>query len=162
MHVYLNVLNGKRGDDIVILVDSLSSSTVVMLQAQVLHSKCSEIMMNLSITFEILKRKMCGNKSKICYFTLIKNKGQKPMQCVYFFRVYNYELLTLLRNLRANCYGKYISLRGTVVRVSNVKPVCTRMAFTCNGCGDTQSLPLPDGKYTIPTKVMYNDIAEKK
>lgn len=72
-------------------------------------------------------------------------------------RVYNYELLTLLRNLRANCYGKYISLRGTVVRVSNVKPVCTRMAFTCNGCGDTQSLPLPDGKYTIPTKCLEPD-----
>uniref|UniRef100_A0A4W3JY03 DNA helicase MCM8 n=1 Tax=Callorhinchus milii TaxID=7868 RepID=A0A4W3JY03_CALMI len=69
-------------------------------------------------------------------------------------RIYNYEPLTPLKNLRANCYGKYISLRGTVVRVSNVKPLCTRMAFTCNTCGDIQSLPFTDGKYTPPTKCL--------
>ncbi|KAM4695002.1 DNA helicase MCM8 isoform 2-T2 [Discoglossus pictus] len=67
-------------------------------------------------------------------------------------RVYNYEPLTPLKNLRANFYGKYVSLRGTVVRVSNIKPLCTKMAFSCNTCGDVQSLPLPDGKYTVPTK----------
>ncbi|XP_067900466.1 DNA helicase MCM8 isoform X1 [Heterodontus francisci] len=72
-------------------------------------------------------------------------------------RVYNYEPLTSLKNLRANCYGKYVALRGTVVRVSNVKPFCTRMAFTCNTCGDIQSLPLPDGKYTLPTKCLAPD-----
>uniref|UniRef100_UPI00398E7D0C DNA helicase MCM8 n=1 Tax=Pristiophorus japonicus TaxID=55135 RepID=UPI00398E7D0C len=72
-------------------------------------------------------------------------------------RVYNYEPLTSLKYLRANCYGKYVSLRGTVVRVSNVKPFCTRMAFTCNTCGDVQSLPLPDGKYTLPTKCLAPD-----
>ncbi|XP_061478488.1 DNA helicase MCM8 isoform X2 [Rhineura floridana] len=67
-------------------------------------------------------------------------------------RVYNYDPLTQLRNIRANCYGKYIALRGTVVRVSNIKPICTKMAFICSACGNTQSFPLPDGKYTLPTK----------
>ncbi|XP_053568665.1 DNA helicase MCM8 [Bombina bombina] len=67
-------------------------------------------------------------------------------------RVYNYEPLTQLKNLRANLYGKYVALRGTVVRVSNIKPLCTKMAFVCNTCGDVQSHPLPDGKYTLPTK----------
>ncbi|XP_040285706.1 DNA helicase MCM8 [Bufo bufo] len=67
-------------------------------------------------------------------------------------RVYNYDPLTALKNLRANLYGKYVALRGTVVRVSNIKPLCTKMAFVCNMCGDVQSLPLPDGKFTIPTK----------
>ncbi|NXL39459.1 MCM8 helicase, partial [Glaucidium brasilianum] len=67
-------------------------------------------------------------------------------------RVYNYEPLTQLKNVRANCYGKYIALRGTVVRVSNIKPLCTKLAFVCGTCGDVQSVPLPDGKYTLPTK----------
>ncbi|XP_063774666.1 DNA helicase MCM8 isoform X2 [Pseudophryne corroboree] len=67
-------------------------------------------------------------------------------------RVYNYEPLTPLKNLRANLYGKYVALRGTVVRVSNIKPLCNKIAFICNMCGDVQSLPLPDGKYTVPTK----------
>ncbi|XP_041333061.1 DNA helicase MCM8 [Pyrgilauda ruficollis] len=67
-------------------------------------------------------------------------------------RVYNYEPLTQLKNVRANCYGKYIALRGTVVRVSNIKPLCTNLAFVCAACGDVQGVPLPDGKYTLPTK----------
>lgn len=28
------------------------------------------------------------------------------------------------------------------------------MAFVCSACGNVQSFPLPDGKYTLPTKVM--------
>ncbi|NXJ26884.1 MCM8 helicase, partial [Dicrurus megarhynchus] len=69
-------------------------------------------------------------------------------------RVYNYEPLTQLKNVRANCYGKYIALRGTVVRVSNIKPLCTNLAFVCATCGDVQGVPLPDGKYTLPTKCL--------
>ncbi|XP_067421428.1 DNA helicase MCM8 isoform X1 [Emydura macquarii macquarii] len=67
-------------------------------------------------------------------------------------RVYNYDPLTQLKNVRANCYGKYVALRGTVVRVSNIKPLCTKMAFICNTCRDVHSFPLPDGKYSLPTK----------
>ncbi|XP_049555956.1 DNA helicase MCM8 isoform X4 [Orcinus orca] len=67
-------------------------------------------------------------------------------------RVYNYEPLTQLKNVRANYYGKYIALRGTVVRVSNIKPLCTKMAFLCAACGEIQSFSLPDGKYNLPTK----------
>ncbi|MGH0165350.1 UNVERIFIED_CONTAM: hypothetical protein FKN15_061757 [Acipenser sinensis] len=70
-------------------------------------------------------------------------------------RVYNYNPLTPLKNLRANFYGKYVALRGTVVRVSNIKPLCTKMAFSCNMCGEIQSLPLADGKFTTPTKVGF-------
>ncbi|KAK7807743.1 hypothetical protein U0070_026151, partial [Myodes glareolus] len=66
--------------------------------------------------------------------------------------VYNYEPLTHLKSVRANCYGKYISVRGTVVRVGNIKPLCTKMAFRCAACGEIQSFPLPDGKYNLPTK----------
>ncbi|MBN3315226.1 MCM8 helicase, partial [Atractosteus spatula] len=72
-------------------------------------------------------------------------------------RIYNYEPLTPLKNLRANLYGKYVALRGTVVRVSNIKPLCTKMAFTCNTCGHIQSLELPDGKFTVPTKCPQTD-----
>ncbi|XP_051000646.1 DNA helicase MCM8 isoform X1 [Acomys russatus] len=69
-----------------------------------------------------------------------------------YARVYNYEPLTHLKNVRATYYGKYISIRGTVVRVSNIKPLCTKMAFRCAACGEIQSFPLPDGKYNLPTK----------
>ncbi|NXP43899.1 MCM8 helicase, partial [Heliornis fulica] len=72
-------------------------------------------------------------------------------------RVYNYDPLTQLKNVRANCYGKYIALRGTVVRVSNIKPLCTKLAFVCGTCGNVQGVLLPDGKYTLPTKCLVRE-----
>lgn len=68
-------------------------------------------------------------------------------------RLYNYEPVTPLRTLRASVFGRLVCVKGTVVRVSNIRPLCTRMAFSCLGCSQTQSLPLQHGKYAIPTKV---------
>ncbi|XP_034350833.1 DNA helicase MCM8 isoform X1 [Arvicanthis niloticus] len=83
----------------------------------------------------------------------LSNGGETMVNVPHIYaRVYNYEPLTHLKNIRATCYGKYISIRGTVVRVSNIKPLCTKMAFQCAACGEIQSLPLPDGKYNVPTK----------
>ncbi|XP_034754360.1 DNA helicase MCM8, partial [Etheostoma cragini] len=72
-------------------------------------------------------------------------------------RLYNYEPLTALRTLRANVFGRLVCVRGTVVRVSNIRPLCTRMAFRCLGCMHTQSLPLQHGKYATPTKCIQPD-----
>ncbi|XP_057636985.1 DNA helicase MCM8 isoform X2 [Chionomys nivalis] len=83
----------------------------------------------------------------------LSNDGETMVNVPHIFaRVYNYEPLTHLKSIRANCYGKYISVRGTVVRVGNIKPLCTKMAFRCAACGEIQSFPLPDGKYNLPTK----------
>ncbi|XP_052800629.1 DNA helicase MCM8-like isoform X2 [Mya arenaria] len=66
-------------------------------------------------------------------------------------RIFNYGNPVPLKNLKANYYGKFVSVKGTVVRVSNIKPLCTVMAFQCNTCSETQTMNLPDGKYTVPT-----------
>lgn len=68
-------------------------------------------------------------------------------------RLYNYEPLTPLRTLRASVFGRLVCVKGTVVRVSNIKPLCTRMAFRCQTCTSAMSLPLQHGKYATPTKV---------
>ncbi|XP_015800528.3 DNA helicase MCM8 [Nothobranchius furzeri] len=67
-------------------------------------------------------------------------------------RLYNYEPLTPLRTLRASVFGHLVSVKGTVVRVSNIRPLCTRMAFKCQTCTKVVSLPLQHGKYATPTK----------
>ncbi|XP_030855456.1 DNA helicase MCM8 [Strongylocentrotus purpuratus] len=69
-------------------------------------------------------------------------------------RILNYEPTTAFKNLKANCYGKFVSVKGTVVRVSNIRPLCTKMAFQCNTCGDIQIVHLPNGKYILPTKCL--------
>ncbi|XP_036980330.1 DNA helicase MCM8 [Acanthopagrus latus] len=72
-------------------------------------------------------------------------------------RLYNYEPVTPLRTLRASVFGRLVCVKGTVVRVSNIRPLCTRMAFSCLGCSQTQSLPLQHGKYATPTKCIQPD-----
>ena len=34
--------------------------------------------------------------------------------------------------------GKFVAIHGTVIRVSNVKPLVKKMAFSCNLCSQTQ------------------------
>ncbi|KAI4795048.1 hypothetical protein KUCAC02_031672, partial [Chaenocephalus aceratus] len=71
-------------------------------------------------------------------------------------RLYNYEPLTALRRCEPVCLDGWC-VRGTVVRVSNIRPLCTRMAFSCLGCSRTLSLPLQHGKYATPTKCIQPD-----
>lgn len=66
-------------------------------------------------------------------------------------RITNYEPVTPLKHLKANYYGKFVSVKGTVVRVSNIKPLCRQLAFECLNCGHIQGVILPDGKFIIPT-----------
>lgn len=73
--------------------------------------------------------------------------------CQSFLRLYNYEPQTPLRMLRASVYGRLVCVRGTVVRVSSIRPQCTRMAFKCRGDSHVQTLPLQQGKFATPTKV---------
>ncbi|XP_033753343.1 DNA helicase MCM8-like [Pecten maximus] len=76
-------------------------------------------------------------------------------------RVTNFGSPIPLKNLKANYYGKFVSIKGTVVRVGNIKPLCTRLAFECNSCGTVQSVSLPDGKYILPTRCPAHECRSK-
>ena len=67
-------------------------------------------------------------------------------------RLMNYGPMTALKNLKANYFGKFVAIRGTVVRVGSVKPFVTKMGFTCNTCGEEQVINFPDGIYIVPSK----------
>lgn len=67
-------------------------------------------------------------------------------------RFIGFEPLTPLKQIKANSYGKFVSMKGTVVRVSNVKPFCIKLAFECKSCSVTQVYTQLDGKYTFPKK----------
>ena len=67
-------------------------------------------------------------------------------------RLGNYKTTTPLKNLRASLYGKLVAICGTVVRVSNTKPLCLFMAFKCRTCSGVLTHPQPDGKFEEPTR----------
>lgn len=69
-----------------------------------------------------------------------------------YVRLLNHSPILQLKNLKVNYYGKLVSVRGTVIRVSNVKLICQWMEFQCLNCEGRQILMQPDGVYTLPTK----------
>ncbi len=44
------------------------------------------------------------------------------------------------------CSGQLVAVKGTVVRVSNIQPFCTQMAFECQGCRNVQVREYPKFK----------------
>lgn len=50
--------------------------------------------------------------------------------------------------------GKFVCVKGTVVRVSSIKPYCKQMAFSCLSCGTVQGLIQPEGKYVVPSSCL--------
>ncbi|KAF6258257.1 MCM2/3/5 family-domain-containing protein [Scenedesmus sp. NREL 46B-D3] len=57
-----------------------------------------------------------------------------------------------IRQLKSNSIGKLATLRGTVTRMSHVRPLIVEMTFTCNKCGSSISAAMPDGRFTPPTR----------
>lgn len=54
--------------------------------------------------------------------------------------------------LKSKNYGKVLTVCGTVVRVSGIRPTCIWLAFTCNQCNALQSVYQPYGEYTEPVR----------
>ncbi len=74
--------------------------------------------------------------SDIDYSTALssfKDPNQMPIKV----RVLNFLKTTKIKHLKAIMYDKYVSITGTVVRVTPSKPFVVRMAFECQKCNST-------------------------
>ena len=65
-------------------------------------------------------------------------------------RIVNFKALTPFQEMRASSYNKLVTVRGTVVRVSHVRPVCAWLAFKCSSCKFVHSVLQPHGKFLEP------------
>ncbi|XP_019052777.1 PREDICTED: probable DNA helicase MCM8 isoform X4 [Nelumbo nucifera] len=72
-------------------------------------------------------------------------------------RPHNYpESMIALKNLKAAYIGKLVSVRGTVIKVSMVRPLVVQMNFTCAKCGADITRTFPDGKYSPPAVCTFH------
>ncbi|KAF8395011.1 hypothetical protein HHK36_018950 [Tetracentron sinense] len=55
-----------------------------------------------------------------------------------------------LKNLKAAYIGRLVSVRGTIVKVSTVRPLVVQMNFKCAKCGADIPRIFPDGKFSPP------------
>ncbi|KAJ9579973.1 hypothetical protein L9F63_004356 [Diploptera punctata] len=76
-------------------------------------------------------------------------------------RIANFEPVIQLKNLKAMFYGKLVAVRGTIIRVGNIKLLCIWMAFECNTCHAMQCVKQPEGYFTQPTKCITDSCRSK-
>ena len=67
-------------------------------------------------------------------------------------RIVNFRTLQPIKDLKTSFYNKLVSTRGTVVRISHVRPICTWLAFECATCLLVHSVHQPCGKFLEPMK----------
>lgn len=54
-----------------------------------------------------------------------------------------------------------MALRGTVIRVGNIRPLVTAMEFTCARCGGIIKQQFSDGKFKQPEKCRTRGCASR-
>jgi len=65
-------------------------------------------------------------------------------------RFANYEPVTPMKYLKSQCIGKFVSVKGTVIRVSTIKPVLVEMKFLCTKCGFETLQRMTEGRFEAP------------
>ncbi|XP_065834436.1 DNA helicase MCM8-like [Oscarella lobularis] len=95
---------------------------------------------------------MVLNSMGLAVHNIVTSENYSKNQRKIHIRLFNYEPLIQLKNLKSHFHGKLVTVRGTAARVSNIKPLVTAMAFSCNKCSTEQVMTLTDGKYSVPSK----------
>jgi DNA helicase MCM8 len=73
------------------------------------------------------------------------------LACRLTVRIQSVSPLTSLRDIKSSFVGKFVSVRGNIIRVSAVKPLVLRMNFLCLKCGAEVVLRFEDGKFEPPS-----------
>ena len=109
-----------------------------------LHNQPTHLFSCLGIAFSVLFKEFES--------LLGLNPSQPCLKRV--FRIQDYPKVTLLKDIKANLIGKFISIKGTIVKSFAVKPIVKQMTFICISCNASMIEQFPDGKFKTPTKCM--------
>ncbi|PNY09978.1 DNA helicase mcm8-like protein [Trifolium pratense] len=71
------------------------------------------------------------------------------------------ETMIALKNLKAAYIDKLVSVRGTAVKASTVRPLVVEMSFECSKCKQSITRIFPDGKYSPPSACNLNGCKSK-
>ncbi|KAI9500629.1 MCM8 protein [Coemansia spiralis] len=64
----------------------------------------------------------------------------------------HFEPITHMKALKSSLVGKLVTVRGTIVRTSPIKPLLVQAQFSCLRCGASQVVKIVEGRYEPPTK----------
>lgn len=66
-------------------------------------------------------------------------------------RLYHKHKVLPIRKLKSTTIGQFVSLSGTVIRTSNIKPMVVALQFECSKCSMSIRRPIFDGKFSSPS-----------
>ena len=72
-------------------------------------------------------------------------------------RFYNYNQIYPLSQIKSHLIGKFIGLRGTVLRVTSIKVLVESIKFQCNDCKSDINITFIDGKWEQPNRCISVD-----
>uniref|UniRef100_A0A915DSI2 DNA replication licensing factor MCM7 n=1 Tax=Ditylenchus dipsaci TaxID=166011 RepID=A0A915DSI2_9BILA len=67
-----------------------------------------------------------------------------------------------VRELKASCVGKLVSVRGVCIRSTEVKPLANVITYTCDACGNETYQPVAGQSYTPAFNCPSRDCVESK
>ncbi|CAL8091791.1 unnamed protein product [Orchesella dallaii] len=79
------------------------------------------------------------------------NRGETPTVQKIMVGFTQSDPVTSLLAIKSGFLGKFVTIRGAVIRTGNIHPYCLRLAFRCQACDDEFVVEQPEGKYTPPT-----------
>lgn len=77
-------------------------------------------------------------------------------------RIVDYPKISKFQDLRASNVGRFVSFRGTVVRVGTIKALMYQAAFLCQKCQQTITVQMVDGIYRPPSRCTTNNCTGKQ
>ncbi|XP_076629511.1 DNA helicase MCM8 [Colletes latitarsis] len=106
-----------------------------------LHTlNCIKLAIHQKIISSISKENLKGSTNVLSTISIIRLK------------ILNYQPIVCLQDLKANSYGKLVSIKGCVIRVGRTKHIADWIVFTCRKCNLQKITKQPQGIYTIPKK----------
>ncbi|XP_043260243.1 DNA helicase MCM8-like [Colletes gigas] len=106
-----------------------------------LHTlNCIKLAIHQKIINSISKENLKGSMNVLSTISIIRLK------------ILNYQPIVCLQDLKANSYGKLVSVKGCVIRVGRTKHIADWIVFTCRKCNLQKITKQPQGVYTIPRK----------
>ena len=83
---------------------------------------------------------------------ITSNSPQQLMDCRCYVRIQIPKPTHTIKELKASSIGKFICIKGTVIKASSIKPFLISMIFQCNSCKMEKEISFRDGKYVVPKK----------
>ncbi len=66
-----------------------------------------------------------------------------------YFKAPSTEKQRSIRNVKADCIGKLVAIKGIVTRATEVKPMMQVATYTCDQCGAETYQPVSDGRGVV-------------